>query len=144
VLPPLRFSLGEKSIPQDWEKRHTRHAGRRIPAMPASRLIHRGSGGRSKDRKGFLPSIPAGRMSEIPDHNTLLDEIELRQDDLLRELDDLNGRIEAVLREQSAAMGLPYANANPADQPSIAAIQVPGFVNGAQQPQADHQAHEAA
>jgi hypothetical protein len=40
-------------------------------------------------------------MSEIPDRNTLLDEIEQRQDDLLRQLDDLNQQVEKALREHS-------------------------------------------
>ncbi|MDH3718493.1 MAG: hypothetical protein OES79_10280 [Planctomycetota bacterium] len=108
-------------------------------------------------------------MSEIPDRNTLLDEIEIRQDDLLRQLDDLNQRIEVVLREQSAAMGLgshatpavPGENPAPAVETprpaaiplpgpstgsahSVAAVQMPGLVDGQQQPQAQHQANDAA
>lgn len=124
----------------------------------------------------FARLIPVALMSEIPDQHTLLDEIELRQDDLLRQLDHLNGRIEVVLREQSAAMGIPYKNAALADQnaaadqpaaaadqstvaanqpaaatdetaadrPSVAAIQMPGLVDGPQQPDGQHQADEAA
>ena len=108
-------------------------------------------------------------MLEIPDRNTLLDEIEIRQDDLLRQLDDLNQRIEMVLREQSAAMGLgshatpvgpgenpaaavetPVPAAIPLPGPSaysahsVAAVQMPGLVDGQQQPQAQHQADAAA
>lgn len=108
-------------------------------------------------------------MSEIPDRNTLLDEIEIRQDDLLRQLDDLNQRIETVLRDQTAAMGmgshatptvtgenaasavetyvpaaipLPGPSADRTD--SLTAVQMPGLVDGQQQPQAQHQANDAA
>lgn len=109
-------------------------------------------------------------MSEIPDRNTLLDEIEIRQDDLLRQLDDLNQRIELVLREQSAAMGLgghatpaapgenlpapavetpvpaaiPLPGPNAGGTDSVTAVQMPGLVDGQQQPQAQHQADAAA
>jgi len=37
-----------------------------------------------------LPSLPAG---------SLLEEIDKQQDDLLRQLDDLNNRLECLLRE---------------------------------------------
>jgi hypothetical protein len=37
-----------------------------------------------------LPSIPA---------SSLLEEIDAQQDDLLRQLDELNGRLECILRE---------------------------------------------
>ena len=101
-------------------------------------------------------------MSEIPDRNTLLDDIELRQDDLLRQLDELNGRIEVVLREQTAAMGIPYKGAKqedsqaekvaaavspaatPTDSTSVAAVQMPGLVDRAEQAQSKRQAHHHA
>lgn len=37
--------------------------------------------------------------SDIIQHHTLLDQLDARQDELLCELDDLNQRIEALLRE---------------------------------------------
>ena len=43
-------------------------------------------------------------MSELPDRNDLLDDIEVRQDDLLRKLDELNSRIEIALKAQTAAL----------------------------------------
>ena len=38
-------------------------------------------------------------MQELPDRLGLLDEIERQQDDLLRELDELNRRVEGALRQ---------------------------------------------
>ncbi|NIP87021.1 MAG: hypothetical protein GTO03_16230 [Planctomycetales bacterium] len=79
-------------------------------------------------------------MSEIPDRNLLLDEIELRQEDLLRQLDELNQRIEQVLREQTMVMGStaggPAALLAGGDgvQPSgllVTTVQVAGLVDGA-------------
>lgn len=43
-------------------------------------------------------------MSELPDRNELLDEIEVRQDDLLRKLDALNAQIERAVKAQTAVL----------------------------------------
>lgn len=43
-------------------------------------------------------------MSELPDRNELLDEIEVRQNDLLGKLDDLNTQIEKALKAQTAVL----------------------------------------
>ena len=60
-------------------------------------------------RRGEWPNWPEfGRspgpivgivMTQNPDQSNLLDEIERRQDDLLRQLDELNGRVEQAVRE---------------------------------------------
>jgi len=49
-----------------------------------------------------LPSIPAG---------SLLEEIDAQQDDLLRQLDELNDRLECLLRECAPAEARPLTRA---------------------------------
>lgn len=38
-------------------------------------------------------------MSDLPERTNLLDEIDLRQDDLLRRIDELDQRVQSVLKE---------------------------------------------
>ncbi len=47
----------------------------------------------------FLPITAPSRMSETSNPTNLLDEIDAQQDDVLQQLDALNGRIEQLLRE---------------------------------------------
>lgn len=49
-----------------------------------------------------LPSLPA---------SSLLEEIDAQQDDLLRQLDELNGRLECLLRECTPAREVPMLHA---------------------------------
>ena len=60
-----------------------------------------------------MPSGPVLRMHPDGPRQTLLDELEVRQNELLDELDRLNHRIEQVLRE-----GLKWRG----EQPSPAAM----------------------
>ncbi len=62
---------------------------------------------------------------------TLLDDIEARQNEVIKSLDELNERIEDVLRQELARKNAEAA----ADS-----VQVPGFVDGSQQPQAQYDA----
>ena len=110
-------------------------------------------------------------MSDTLERNTLLDEIDIRQDELLDELDELNRRIEAVLRDQLAALGRgssvevqakggepvvetgqvsevvqQEAGGHAADDAgvSVATVQMPRFVDGPEQSQPQQKADEAA
>jgi hypothetical protein len=62
---------------------------------------------------------------------TLLDEIDARQDEVLQSLDELNGRIEEVLRRE---LGRKSAEA------AALSVQMPGLIDGSQQPEAQHDA----
>jgi len=55
----------------------------------------------------FYPAVAAGctRMSNEAPRISLLTELDARQDELLDELDSLNGRVEAVIREWSVWRG---------------------------------------
>ena len=62
---------------------------------------------------------------------TLLDDIEARQNEVIKSLDELNERIEDVLRQELARK-----NAEAAAE----SVQVPGFIDGPQQPQPQYDA----
>ena len=49
-------------------------------------------------------------MSEIADSTDFLAEIDLQQDNLLRELDDLNLRVESAVKEQTARHRAPESS----------------------------------
>jgi hypothetical protein len=78
---------------------------------------------------------------------TLLDDIEARQNDVIKSLDELNERIEDVLRQElarknaeAAAEVVAEAAADSVQVPGADSVQVPGFIDGSQQPQAQYDA----
>ena len=62
---------------------------------------------------------------------SLLDDIDARQEEVLKSLDELNGRIEEVLRRELGRKSSEAAGSS---------VQVPGLVDGPQQPQAEYDA----
>ena len=81
---------------------------------------------------------------------SLLNELEARQDDVLRQLDELDVRITAVIAEFAPKLGAKSAGGElpTAAQPNLrrlaTAIEMPRLADGPQQPHADSQTEKAA
>ena len=58
-----------------------------------------------------------------PTHPTLLDELDARQNDVLNQLDDLNGRVERLLREFSQPSGSRARDESPGPQGVRTAVE---------------------
>ena len=78
-----------------------------------------------------LPLAPPdeSHMLDLQRERTLIDDIEMRQNEVIKSLDELNDRIEEVLRRE---IGRKNAEA------AATSVQMPGLVDGPQQPQAEY------
>ncbi len=68
--------------------------------------------------------------TDLGTHFSLLEELDARQDDVLHQLETLEQRVTALLREYAAVAGqAPTAR-------SVALVEVAGLADGAEQPEA--------
>jgi hypothetical protein len=68
--------------------------------------------------------------TDLGTHFSLLDDLDARQNDVLAQLETLDQRITALLREYSAVAG------RTATALSLAPVEVAGLANGPEQPEA--------